>query len=50
MESANKEEAKRCLNKAKDAFQSGNVSYAKKLTQKSLKLCATQEARGKDVG
>ena len=47
MESANREEAKRCLLKAQDAFKGGDVSYAKKLALKSLKLCYTFEAQGR---
>ena len=47
MESANREEAKRCLNLAKGALKSGDVLYAKRLAKKSLKLCPSLEAEGK---
>ena len=47
MESANREEAKRCLEKAEYAFRSGNLPYAKRLVVKSIKLCSSMEAEGK---
>lgn len=46
MESANREEAERALDKAKNAFKNGDVNSAYKFALKSLKLCSTKE--GKD--
>lgn len=46
MESANKDEAVRCLKKAEEALAGGDVAKAKRLTAKSLKLCQTPEAKG----
>ena len=46
MESANREEAKRCLNKARHALYSGVVTEAERLAKKSLRLCSTKEAEG----
>lgn len=46
MESANKEEAKRCLQKAVAALKGGDIQYARKLASKSYRLCPTDEAQG----
>ena len=46
MESANKDEALRCLEKAKTALADGDIEKAKRLTDKSLRLCATHQAKG----
>lgn len=46
MEAANREEAKKCLKKARDGLKSGEINYAKKWVLKSLKLCTSQEATG----
>lgn len=49
MESANKEEAKRCLQKAVAALKQGKTLYAQKLALKSIRLCPTTEAQGQDT-
>lgn len=46
MEPANKDEAKRCIEKAQIALESGKVEYAHRLAVKSLKLCSTPEGIG----
>ena len=46
MESANREEAERALDKAKKAFKNGDIDSAYKFVLKSLKLCSTQEGKG----
>ena len=46
MESANREEAERALDKAKNAFKNGDVNSAYKFALKSLKLCSTKEGKG----
>ncbi|XP_055600267.1 uncharacterized protein LOC129749348 [Uranotaenia lowii] len=40
----NKEEALRCINLAKAALNEGNLEKAKKLAEKSIKLCPLREA------
>ena len=47
MESANKGEARRCLEKAKQAFNRGEIKVAERLVSKSLRLCSSEEAKGK---
>jgi hypothetical protein len=47
MESANKVEAERCIERAMCALQSGKTDYARKLALKSLRLCNTPEGIGK---
>lgn len=47
MESANRDEAERCLEKARLALKSGKIDYAYKLALKSLRLCSTPEGIGK---
>ena len=46
MENANKDEADRCLEIAEKALKAGDVEKARRLTKKSLQLCATQRAEG----
>ena len=43
---ANKDEALECLHKAKHAVKSGNVEKARRMTEKSIKLFPTKEAKG----
>ena len=47
METANKSEAERCLELAKKARDSGDVEKARRMAEKSLRLCYTQKAKGK---
>ena len=47
METANRDEALRCLGKAQTALREGRVEAAEKFTSKSLRLCPTEEAKGK---
>lgn len=47
METANKSEAERCLELAKKARDSGDVEKARRMAEKSLRLCSTQKANGK---
>ena len=46
MDAANKDEALRCLKKAKAAASTGQIEKARRLGQKSLKLCQTKECEG----
>ncbi len=46
METANKNAALQWLNKARVALQEGRREDAKRLGTKSLKLCATERAKG----
>lgn len=46
METANKSEAERCLGLAKKARNSGDVEKARRLAEKSIRLCSTQQAKG----
>ena len=46
MESANREDAKKCIDKAKSALKAGHFSYSLKLAQKSVRLCPSDEAKG----
>ena len=46
MDSANKEEAKRCLNLARAALATGDRAKARRLAEKSLRLCHGNEAEG----
>ena len=48
MESANRDEAKKCLRKAKSALKSGAKEEAEKFASKSLRLCYSKEAEGED--
>lgn len=45
METANKSEAERCLELAKKARDSGDVEKARRMAEKSLRLCSTQKAK-----
>ena len=47
METANKDAALQCLNKAKQALNEGRAETAEKLAKKSLRLCPTEQAKGK---
>ena len=47
METANKEAALQCLNKAKQVLKEGRNEVAERLAKKSLRLCPTEEAKGK---
>ena len=47
METANRDEALRCLGKAQTALREGRVEAAEKFASKSLRLCPTEEAKGK---
>lgn len=46
METANKNSALQWLNKARLALQEGRREDAMRLVKKSLKLCATERAKG----
>jgi len=46
MEAANRDEAEKCLQKAKSALKRGSSIEAEKLARKSFKLCPSEEARG----
>ena len=46
MEYANRDEAVRCLEYARSALLSRDISKARRLAEKSLHLCPTQECRG----
>ena len=46
MEAANKEAARECLSKARDAFRRGNFKEALRLAEKSSRMCPTEEANG----
>lgn len=47
---ANKSEAERCLEIAKKALKDGDLNKARRFANKSLKLCSTQQAEGKNGG
>ena len=47
METANKSEAERCLGIAVEARKGGDIGRARRLASKSLRLCFTQQAKGK---
>lgn len=44
-----KDQAQKCIKIAKDALAIGNVERAKKFLNKSLTLCRSDEAEGKNV-
>ena len=47
MESANRDEAEKCIKRGRAALKSGRLEFALKLALKSLKLCSTPEGIGK---
>lgn len=49
MDTANKSEAERCLELAKKARDNGDVGKARRMAEKSLRLCSTQKAKGKQL-
>ena len=46
MEAANRDEARKCLLKAKSAYNKGAFSEAERLAKKSSRLCPSEEAEG----
>ena len=46
METANRDEAERCLKLAREAKAAGQMDKAKRLAEKSVRLCSTEQARG----
>ncbi len=50
MDSANRDEAVRCLEFARGALRKGDVAKAKRLAEKSLRLCHTKEGAGEATG
>ena len=50
MDSANKDEAKRCLQYARKALRDGDSAKARRLAEKSLRLCRSSEAEGETGG
>lgn len=44
METANRSEAERCLKLAREAKRDGQADRAKRLAEKSVRLCPTQQA------
>ena len=46
MEAANKEQAMECLKLAEKARAAGDKEKARRMAEKSLKLCQTQKAEG----
>ena len=47
METANKNAALQCLDNAKKALKEGKPEAAEKLANKSMRLCPTEQAKGK---
>lgn len=47
METANRDDALRCLAKAQTALREGRVEDAERLVSKSLRMCPTEQAKGK---
>ncbi len=49
MDAANRDEGRRCLEKAKQALKSDSFADAKRLGEKSHRLCPSGDAQGKLV-
>lgn len=43
----NRDQAERCLQKAREAYKSGELETARRLASKSNRLCPSSQAQGK---